>query len=115
MRGYFNGVAANGGNWNPVKCDWQRIWSTVLGGAIGRAVISGALGTISSNPGAIKFVLPGIVSGGFNSAFTGSNAVGGISYTNSLFESKITSADLVNTGNRYIILPNYSDSHKDDS
>ncbi|UKB85670.1 hypothetical protein LF887_08620 [Chryseobacterium sp. MEBOG06] len=98
MRGYFNGVAANGGNWNPVKWDWQRTWSAVLGGAIGGAAISGALGTISSNPGAIKFVLPGIISGGLNSAFTGSNflggIIGGISYSGNLFTNNVTSTSV---------------------
>ncbi|WP_300691560.1 RHS repeat-associated core domain-containing protein [Chryseobacterium sp.] len=98
LGGYFNGVAANGGNWNPVKWDWQRTWSAVLGGAIGGAAISGALGTISSNPGAIKFVLPGIISGGLNSAFTGSNflggAVGGLSYSGNLFTNNVTSTSV---------------------
>ncbi|WP_300691564.1 hypothetical protein [Chryseobacterium sp.] len=68
-----------------------------MGGAIGGAAISGALGTISSNPGAIKFVLPGIISGGLNSAFTGSNflgrVIGGISYSGNLFTNNVTSTD----------------------
>lgn len=82
--GYLNGVAANGGNWNPTKWNWEKTWSAVLGGAIGGAAISGALGNIASNAGAIKSFLPGIVSGGLNSAFSGGNflggAIGGISY-----------------------------------
>ncbi|UKB85668.1 type IV secretion protein Rhs [Chryseobacterium sp. MEBOG06] len=114
LGGYFNGVAANGGNWNPVKWDWQRTWSAVLGGAIGGAAISGALGTISSNPGAIKFVLPGIISGGLNSAFTGSNflggAIGGISYSGNLFTNNVTSTDGISTAYKYIISPDYNES-----
>ncbi|SDJ32093.1 RHS repeat-associated core domain-containing protein [Chryseobacterium jejuense] len=95
LGGYLNGVAANGGNWNPGKWDWERTWSAVLGGAIGGAAVSGALGNIASNGGAIKNFLPGIVSGGLNSAFTGGNflggAIGGISYTGNLFDNRITS------------------------
>ncbi len=74
--GYLNGVAANNGNWNPVKWDWQKSWGAVVGGAIGGAAVSGALGNISSNAGAIKNVLPGLVSGGLNSAFNGGNFLG---------------------------------------
>jgi RHS repeat-associated protein len=111
--GYLNGVAANGGNWNPVKWDWQRTWSAVLGGAIGGAAISGALGTITSNPGAIKFALPGIISGGLNSAFTGGNflggTIGGISYSGNLFTNKVTSTNIPNNGYKYIISPDYND------
>jgi hypothetical protein len=47
-----------------------------LGGAIGGVAISGTLGNIASNVGAIKFVLPNIVSGGLNSAFAGGNFLG---------------------------------------
>ncbi|WP_431610887.1 RHS repeat-associated core domain-containing protein [Chryseobacterium sp. 'Rf worker isolate 10'] len=107
--GYLNGVAANNGNWNPVKWDWQKSWSAVLGGAIGGAAISGTLGNIASNPGAIKFVLPGIVSGGLNSAFTGVNflggAVAGLSYTANIMGNSITSTDGISSGYRYIISP----------
>ncbi|WP_171006240.1 RHS repeat-associated core domain-containing protein [Chryseobacterium sp. 2VB] len=107
--GYLNGVAANGGNWNPGKWDWQKSWSAVLGGVIGGMAISGTLGTIASNPGAIKFVLPSIVSGGLNSAFTGGNflggAVGGISYSGNLFTNKVTSTEIIYTGYKYIISP----------
>ncbi|REC63441.1 type IV secretion protein Rhs [Chryseobacterium pennae] len=96
--GYLNGVAANGGNWNPGNWDWERTWSAVLGGAIGGAAVSGALGNISSSAGAIKNFLPGIVSGGLNSAFNGGNflggAVGGLSYTGNLFDNRITSANM---------------------
>ncbi|WP_250254947.1 RHS repeat-associated core domain-containing protein [Chryseobacterium sp. Marseille-Q3244] len=96
--GYLNGVAANGGNWNPGKWDWERTWSAVLGGAIGGAAVSGALGNIASNAGAIKSFLPGIVSGGLNSAFTGGNFLGGamsgISYTGNLFDNRMTSANM---------------------
>ncbi|WNI35969.1 RHS repeat-associated core domain-containing protein [Chryseobacterium sp. SG20098] len=110
--GYLNGVAANGGNWNPVKWDWQRTWSAVLGGAIGGAAISGALGTITSNPGAIKFALPGIISGGLNSAFTGGNflggAIGGISYSGNLFTNNITSTNGVTNAYKYIVSPDYN-------
>lgn len=105
--GYLNGVAANNGNWNPGKWNWEKTWSAVLGGAIGGAAISGTLGTITSNPGAIKFVLPSIVSGGLNSAFTGGNflggAVGGLSYTGNLFENRITSTNMDFAGYRYSI------------
>ncbi|WP_164465199.1 RHS repeat-associated core domain-containing protein [Chryseobacterium lactis] len=105
--GYLNGVAANNGNWNPGKWDWQNTWSAVLGGAIGGAAVSGALGNIASNAGAIKSFLPGIVSGGLNSAFNGGNflggAIGGISYTGNLFGNKMTSTELNNTSYRYMI------------
>ncbi|MGN7864634.1 hypothetical protein [Chryseobacterium sp. 22458] len=50
--GYLNGVGANNRNWNPVKWDWQKSWGAVVGGA----AVSGALGNISSNAGAIKNV-----------------------------------------------------------
>lgn len=107
--GYMNGVQANGGQWNPGKWNWESTWSAVLGGAIGGASISGALGNISSNPGAIKSFLPGIVSGGLNSAFSGGNflsgAIGGISYNSNVFDNKVTSTDAVNAGYRYIISP----------
>ncbi|WP_312298621.1 RHS repeat-associated core domain-containing protein [Chryseobacterium sp.] len=96
--GYLNGVAANNGNWNPVKWDWQKSWGAVVGGAIGGAAVSGALGNISSNAGAIKNVLPGLVSGGLNSAFNGGNflggAIGGVSYSESLSYNKVTSSNL---------------------
>lgn len=105
--GYLSGVSANNGQWNPGKWDWQNTWSAVVGGAIGGAAISGALGNIVSNPGAIKTVLPGIVSGGLNSAFTGSNflggVVGGISYTSNIFDNKMTSTDLSNITYRYMV------------
>lgn len=95
--GYISGVQANGGQLNPVKWDWEKSWSAVLGGAIGGAAISGALGNIVNNIGAIKTVLPSIISGGLNSAFTGSNflggIVGGISYSGNIFDNKITSTD----------------------
>ncbi|WP_164463445.1 RHS repeat-associated core domain-containing protein [Chryseobacterium balustinum] len=95
--GYLSGVQANNGNWNPRKWNWESTWSAVLGGAIGGAAVSGALGNISSYAGAIKSFLPGIVSGGLNSAFTGSNfltgAIGGISYSANVFDNKITSTD----------------------
>lgn len=91
--GYLSGVNANGGNWNPGKWNWEKTWSAVLGGAIGGASISGALGNIASNAGAIKSFLPGIISGGLNSAFTGSNflggAIGGISYSTSIFDNRL--------------------------
>ncbi|MET3538045.1 RHS repeat domain-containing protein [Chryseobacterium limigenitum] len=106
--GYLNGVQANG-SWNPAKWDWQRTWSAVLGGAIGGAAISGALGNIASNPGAIKSFLPGLVSGGLSSAFNGSNflggIIGGISYKSNLFDNKITSTNMIDAGYRYIISP----------
>ncbi|UKB85672.1 hypothetical protein LF887_08630 [Chryseobacterium sp. MEBOG06] len=80
-----------------------------MGGAIGGAAISGALGTISSNPGAIKFALPGIISGGLNSAFTGGNflggVIGGISYSGNLFTNNVTSTDGISAGYRYINSP----------
>ncbi|MGN7864632.1 RHS repeat-associated core domain-containing protein [Chryseobacterium sp. 22458] len=104
--GYLNGVAANNGNWNPVKWDWQKSWGAVVGGAIGGAAVSGALGNISSNAGAIKNVLPGLVSGGLNSAFNGGNflggAIGGVSYSGNLFNNKITSTDMVRNS-RYMV------------
>lgn len=104
--GYLNGVQANG-SWNPGKWDWEKSWSAVLGGAIGGAAISGALGNIANNAGAIKNFLPGIVSGGLNSAFTGSNflggVIGGLSYTGNLFDNKITSTDMTFSGYRYSI------------
>ncbi|WP_183043923.1 RHS repeat-associated core domain-containing protein [Sphingobacterium siyangense] len=112
--GYFNGVAANNGNWNPVKWNWEKTWSAVLGGAIGGAAISGTFASITSNPGAIKFVLPGIVSGGLNSAFTGGNflggAVGGLSYSGNLFTNKVTSTDGISTAYKYIISPDYNEA-----
>lgn len=96
--GYLNGVQANNGNWNPGKWDWGNSWSAVLGGAIGGASISGALGNITSNPGAIKNILSSAVSGGLNSAFNGSNflsgAVSGMSYSSNLFDNRITSIDI---------------------
>lgn len=108
--GYLNGVAANGGNWNPTKWNWEKTWSAVLGGAI-----SGALGNIASNAGAIKSFLPGIVSGGLNSAFSGGNFLGGaigrISYTGNLFDNKVTSTNRINDGYKYIISPNYNDNN----
>jgi len=105
--GYINGVQANGGNLNPIKWNWQNSWSAVLGGAIGGAAISGALGNIAGNAGAIKNILPGIISGGLNSAFTGSNfltgTVSGISYTGNIFNNTITSTNMASTGYRYSI------------
>ncbi|MFZ4929541.1 hypothetical protein [Chryseobacterium sp. Mn2064] len=122
LGGYLNGVAANGGKWNPGKWDWEKTWSAVLGGAIGGAAISGTLRNIASNPGAFKFVLPSIVSGGLNSAFTGGNflggAVGGLSYTANVFENKMTSTDLtdspyggykMNVGNFYFASSDMND------
>ncbi|KPE50100.1 hypothetical protein [Chryseobacterium indologenes] len=104
---YLSGVNANKGQWNPVKWDWQDTWSAVLGGAIGGAAISGSLGNIVNNTGAIKSFLPGIVSGGLNSAFNGSNflggAIGGISYSGNLYSNKITSTDMGSTGYSYSI------------
>jgi len=117
--GYLNGVAANGGNWNPGKWDWQKSWSAVLGGAIGGAAISGTLGNIASNPGAIKFVLPSIVSGGLNSAFTGGNflggAIGGLSYSGNLSGNSITSTDGISKAYKYIISPDYSYNEEEDN
>ncbi|TLX23684.1 type IV secretion protein Rhs [Chryseobacterium indologenes] len=108
--GYLNGVAANGGQWNPGKWNWESTWSAVLGGAIGGAAVSGALGNIASNAGAIKSFLPGIVSGGLNSAFNGGNflggAIGGITYNGTLFENKVTSAEMAAA--KYIISPDYN-------
>jgi RHS repeat-associated protein len=94
--GYINGVQANGGALNPFKWNWQSTWSAVLGGAIGGAAIGGALGNITQNPGAIKSFLPGIVSGGLNSAFNGSNFLAGVSIssTEGLFSNKVTSTDI---------------------
>jgi len=107
--GYLNGVAANGGQWNPGKWNWESTWSAVLGGAIGGAAVSGALGNIVSNAGAIKSFLPGIVSGGLNSAFNGGNflggAIGGITYSGDLFTNKVTSTDGISTAYRYINSP----------
>lgn len=101
----MNGVQANAGNWNPTKWDWEKSWSSVLGGAIGGAAISGALGNITQSAGAIKNFLPGIVSGGLNSAFSGGNflngAIAGITYSGSLFYNKVTSTDPINAGYRY--------------
>src|SRR5690606_15646881 len=95
------------------KWNWEKTWSAVLGGAIGGMAISGTLGTITSNPGAIKFILPSIVSGGLNSAFTGGNflggAVGGISYTGNLSGNSITSTDGISTAYKYIISPSYNE------
>lgn len=109
--GYLSGVQANG-SWNPGKWNWESSWSAVLGGAIGGAAISGALGNITSNPGAIKSFLPGIVSGGLNSAFNGSNflggAIAGLSYTGTLFENRMTSTDMAAA--KYIISPSYNDA-----
>ncbi|WP_294219426.1 RHS repeat-associated core domain-containing protein [uncultured Chryseobacterium sp.] len=104
--GYLSGVQANNGQWNPGKWAWERTWSAVLGGAIGGAAISGALGNIAANAGAIKTVLPGIISGGLNSAFTGSNflsgMMGGISYSSNIFVNSLTSTDNLSTTYRYI-------------
>ena len=81
-----------------------------MGGAIGGAAVSGALGNIVSNAGAIKSFLPGIVSGGLNSAFNGGNflggAIGGITYSGTLFENKVTSAEMAAA--KYIISPSYN-------
>ncbi|AZA90576.1 Cell wall-associated polypeptide CWBP200 [Chryseobacterium nakagawai] len=114
---YLNGVAANGGNWNPGKWDWERTWSAVLGGAIGGAAVSGALGNIVNNGGAIKNFLPGIVSGGLNSAFSGGNflggAIGGLSYSASVFTNNITSTNGISTSYKYIISPGYEYSGDD--
>ena len=118
--GYLNGVAANNGNWNPVKWDWQRTWSSVVGGAIGGAAISGTLGNIASNAGAIKSFLPGMVSGGLNSAFNGGNflggAIAGVSYSGNLAGNRFTSTDGISTGYRYIASPeeDYSGGGWDD-
>lgn len=105
--GYLNGVQANNGQWNPGKWNWEKTWSAVVGGAIGGAAISGTLGNIVNNAGAIKTFLPGIVSGGLNSAFNGSNflggAIGGISYSGNLYSNKITSTDMGSTGYSYSI------------
>ncbi|PRB01892.1 hypothetical protein CQ046_14430 [Chryseobacterium sp. MYb7] len=80
---------------------------------IGGMAISGTLGTIVSNPGAIKFVLPSIVSGGLNSAFAGGNflggAVGGLSYTANIAGNNITSTDGISSAYKYIISPGYND------
>lgn len=112
--GYLNGVAANNGNWNPVKWDWQRTWGAVVGGAIGGAAISGALGNITSNTGAIKSFLPGLVSGGLNSAFNGGNflggAIAGMSYSGNLTGNKVTSTDGISAGYKYIISPEYNEA-----
>ncbi|MBT2559826.1 hypothetical protein J7E50_18045 [Pedobacter sp. ISL-68] len=110
--GYLSGVQANG-SWNPAKWDWKNNWSAILGGALGGAAISGALGNIVNNAGAIKNVLPGIISGGLNSAFTGSNflggMVGGITYTGNVFNNKMTSTDGLNAGYKYIISPGFNE------
>ncbi|MBL1222031.1 type IV secretion protein Rhs [Chryseobacterium sp. L7] len=117
--GYLNGVQANG-SWNPGKWNWEKTWSSVLGGAIGGAAVSGALGNIANNAGAIKSFLPGIVSGGLNSAFKGSNflggMIGGISYKTNIFDNKVTSTRMVDAGYRYIISPEdiYSDDQEGD-
>lgn len=75
--------------------------------------MSGALGNIASNAGAIKNFLPGIVSGGLNSAFKGGNflggAIGGISYSENLFANKVTSTTIPSTDYKYIISPDYND------
>ena len=117
--GYLNGVAANNGNWNPGKWDWQKSWSAVLGGAIGGAAVSGALGNIASNAGAIKNFLPGIVSGGLNSAFKGGNflsgAISGIAYTSSVFQNKMTSTDIVALNYKYFASADYKDSFETES
>ncbi|SDI56392.1 FG-GAP-like repeat-containing protein [Chryseobacterium jejuense] len=106
--GYFSGAQANG-SWNPVKWDWQKSWGAVLGGAIAGASLSGTLGNIASNPGAIKNILPGIVSGGLNSAFNGNNflggAISGLSYTGNLSANPITSTSTTSSGYRYIVSP----------
>ncbi|SDJ32031.1 hypothetical protein [Chryseobacterium jejuense] len=69
--------------------------------------MSGALGNIASNGGAIKNFLPGMVSGGLNSAFSGGNflggAIGSLSYTGNLFDNRITSTNLDFAGYRYSI------------
>ncbi|MDR2238437.1 MAG: hypothetical protein LBE92_20105 [Chryseobacterium sp.] len=107
--GYLNGVSANNGQWNPGKWNWQDTWSAVLGGAIGGAAISGTLGNIVNNAGAIKTFLPGIVSGGLNSAFSGSNflggAIGGLAYSANISGNRLTSTDGLNAGYKYIISP----------
>jgi RHS repeat-associated protein len=112
--GYINGVNANNGKLNPVKWDWQNTWSAVLGGAIGGAAISGSFGNIVNNGGAIKTVLPGIVSGGLSSAFSGSNflggIMGGISYTSNVFGNKITSTDGISAAYKYIVSPEYNEA-----
>lgn len=104
--GYLSGVQANG-SWNPGKWDWENTWSAVLGGAIGGAAISGAIGNIASDIGTVKNFLPGIVSGGLNSAFSGSNflggVIGGISYTSNIFENKMTSTDIDFAGYGYSV------------
>ncbi|WP_261511050.1 RHS repeat-associated core domain-containing protein [Chryseobacterium paludis] len=109
--GYLSGVQANG-SWNPAKWDWKNNWSAILGGALGGAAISGALGNIVNNAGAIKNVLPGIISGGLNSAFTGSNflggMMGGITYTGNVFNNKITSTDGLNAGYKYLVSNDYN-------
>lgn len=110
--GYLGGVQANG-SWNPAKWDWKNTWGAVVGGAIGGASIGGALGNITNNAGAIKNILPGVVSGGLNSAFNGSSflggMVGGISYSANIFDNRITSSNLVNAGYKYIISPDYNE------
>ncbi|MFC5873200.1 RHS repeat-associated core domain-containing protein [Chryseobacterium arachidis] len=106
--GYLNGVQANG-SWNPGKWNWEKTWSAVLGGAIGGASIGGALGNIANNAGAIKNFLPGIVSGGLSSAFSGSNflggAISGITYSTNIFDNSVTSTDGSSNSYRYIVSP----------
>ena len=59
-------------------------------------------------------MLPGIVSGGLSSAFSGSNflsgAIGGIGDTSSIFNNTITSTDGVNAGYKYIVSPEENNS-----
>ena len=116
LGGYLAGVQANG-SWNPGKWDWKNNWTAILGGALGGAAISGALGNIVNNAGAIKNVLPGIISGGLNSAFNGSNFLSGmtsgITYTGNVFDNKVTSTDALNAGYKYIVSPNENNSGED--
>jgi hypothetical protein len=63
--------------------------------------------------------LPGIISGGLNSAFAGGNFLGGtvagISYVSSVFENKMTSTDMESLGYKYLTSTDYNYSFDKES
>ena len=96
--GYASGVQANGGNWNPMKWDWSKTWSAVVGGAFAGA----GLGMVIENTGAsggVKILegsLAGAVGGAFNAIISGKNILSG-ALTGSFFQAGFAGINYVSS------------------